>query len=219
MPRVSKEEKRRRRLERTKQKADFLFMVYRFLGADRSLKRLAETVRLTGVMLSEKTLERYSAKYDWQRRILEVNAVDKDRREKAFAAQVEQMNQRHVQFAQGLLGLAAGGLNFFQQLMKETDRGKTLNMSIGDLISLYRTAQGGERLARGQATNRVEIWVDVASTVVEEFSMIFLAVNDLADPIERKAEFIRLADDMVRRYYTDAQKQLTEGRRRVPGQE
>jgi hypothetical protein len=219
MPRVSKEEKHRRRLERTKNKADFLFMVYRFLGADRSLKRLAETVHLTGITLSEKTLGRYSVRFDWQRRILEVNAQDKDRREKALAAQVEQMNQRHVQLAQGLLGLAAGGLNFFQQLMRDTDRGKTLHMSIPDLIQLYRAAQSGERLARGQATNRVEIWVDVASTVVEEFSMIFLAVNDMSDPIERKAEFIRLADDMVRRYYTEAQKQLTEGRRQAPGSE
>jgi hypothetical protein len=219
MPKVSKEEKRRRRLERTKNKADFLFMVYRFLGPDRTLKKLAEIVHLTGITLSEKTLGRYSARFDWQRRILEVNAQDKDRREKAVAAQVEQMNQRHVQFAQGLLGLAAGGLNFFQQLMRDTDRGKTLHMSIPDLIQLYRTAQSGERLARGQATNRVEIWVDVASTVVEEFSMIFLAVNDISDPAERKTEFIRLADDMVRRYYTEAQKQLTEGRRQAPGSE
>lgn len=195
-----------------------LFMVYRFMGADRSLSKLLEFCGTVRVKISMGTLERYSKKFDWQRRLMELNAQDKDRQEKAISAQVEAMNHRHAQFAQGLLGLAAGGLNFFQQNMRETDRGKTLLMSISELVTLYRTAQSGERLARGQATNKVEIWVDVASTVVQEFSMIFLAVNDITDPAERKAEFIRLGDDMVRRYYTEAQKQLAEGRRHPAGE-
>lgn len=218
MARISKEKRRLIRQQRMEERASMLFMVYRSLGPDRSLSKLLEFCASIGLRISQNTLKNYSVRFDWQRRLLELNAQDKDRQEKAMSAQVERMNDRHAQFAQGLLGLAAGGLNFLQQLMKDTDRGKALHMSITELISLYRAAQSGERLARGQATNKVEIWVDVASTVVQEFSMIFLAVNDIADPAERKAEFIRLGDDMVRRYYTEAQKQLAEGRRHPAGE-
>jgi hypothetical protein len=203
MSKASKEQKALWRLERTKQKAEILFMVYRFLGVDRTLPKLAEVCGQMGVKCSLRTLEKYSVRFEWQKRILELNAVEVQRREKALATQVEKMNDRHVQFAQGLLGLAAGGLNFFQQLMKDTERGKTLAMSIPEVVQLYRTAQTGERLARGEATSRVEVWIQLASTVVREFALIFLAVNELPDSIERKAEFIRLSDDMMRRYYSE----------------
>jgi len=203
MSKASKEQKALWRQERTKQKAEMLFMVYRFLGVDRSLSKLAEMCSQMGVKCSIRTLQKYSVKFDWQRRFLEMNAIEVQRREKALATQVEKMNDRHVQFAQGLLGLAAGGLNFFQQLMKDTERGKTLAMSIPEVVQLYRTAQTGERLARGEATSRVEVWIQLASTVVREFALIFLAVNELPNPTERKAEFIRLSDDMMRRYYSE----------------
>jgi hypothetical protein len=41
----------------------------------------------------------------------------------------------------------------------------------------------------------------VVETVVHEFGLIFLAVNEVESKDERQREFIRLADDMVRRYY------------------
>jgi hypothetical protein len=46
--------------------ARYLFMVYKQMSVDRSLKLLAETVRAMGVRISDKTLERYSADYHWQ---------------------------------------------------------------------------------------------------------------------------------------------------------
>ena len=204
MSEPSREKKRVWRQQRQKEKAEYLFLIYRFMGAERSLTKLLELCGMVGVKISLKTLELYSAKFDWQRRLLELNAEEIQRKEKALATQVEQMNQKHADFAQALLGLAAHGVRFQQKTAKESDIGKTLPLSIPEIVSLYRTAQTGERLARGEATSRVEVWIQLASTVVREFALIFLSVNDIPDALERRAEYIRLSDEMMRRYYSEA---------------
>ena len=203
--RSPKNEARRRRML---EKADYLFMVYRFMGPDRSLANLHEMCVVMGIRISKKRLQAYSSEFNWQRRLLELNAEDMDRREKGIAAQVEQMNTAHAQFARRLLSLAVAGLTKFQGEMRETPQGRALNMSLTELTTLYRAAQAGERLARGQATSRVEVWVELAATIVREFALIFLAVNEIEDKIQRKAEYIRLSDDMMRRYYTEASRHM-----------
>ena len=212
MAKASKEKRRVWRQQRQQEKADYLFLIYRFLGPERSLLKLYELCSTVGLRIAEKTIRSYSAKFDWQRRLLELNAQEIQDREKSLATQVEQMNQKHADFAQALLNLAAHGIRFLQKGAKDSDIGKTLPLSISEIVSLYRASQTGERLARGLATSRIEIWIELATTVVKEFALIFLAVNDITDPAERRAEYIRLSDEMMRRYYSDTSQKLIETR-------
>ncbi|MFC1979345.1 hypothetical protein ACFLVS_00475 [Chloroflexota bacterium] len=198
------------RSQREQERADMLFMVYKFMGPGRSLMKLLESCTMMGLKISEKTLKRYSVKYEWQRRILQENAKEKETTEKSIQTQVEKMNTRHAQFAQGLFGAALAGLNNLQQDVRDTPKGKVLSLNVREIVDLFKASQQGERLARGQATSRIEVWVDIVQTVVKEFGLIFLAVNQIPDDEQRQAEYIRLSDEMITRYFSETTKQVIE---------
>lgn len=201
------------REERESMRAEICYQFYKSMGVSRTLTSLHEHVRLMGVRRSLKTIERWSVKYEWQRRLLEENAEEKRRLERSTADQVEKMNQRHAQFAQGVFGMALASLNYFQSVMtKDAQGNKSLETTVNELIQLFKAAQAGERLARGQATNRIEIWMDLAQTVVHEFGLIFLSVNSIPDEDQRKAEYIRLSDEMMKRYFTETTKEVIDSK-------
>lgn len=186
--------------ERTKEKADSLFLVYYQLGPNRSLEELQKFLATIGQKISLNTLKRYSSDYGWQKRVLEMNTSLKEQKEKKALEQVEEMDNRHARFAQGLFRIALAGMKGMQAQIEQS--GGTLNLSVDEILRAFRTSQTGERLARGQATSRVEIWIDVVQTVVQEFGLIFMAVNEIKDKDQRQQEFIRLSDEMIRRYYS-----------------
>ena len=192
------------RSQREKEKADILFILYLQMGAERSLRRLGNNVRMMGSKISDKTLMRYSMKYEWQRRVLEATAKQKEQVEKSIQQQVETMNLQHAQVAQGLMTLVVAGLKDYQEIIKQTGK---LKLEPKDLSNLFRAAQYGERLARGQATSRVEVWLDITQTVVREFGLIFLSVYNMEDRELMKAEFIRLSDEMITRYFSETSRQ------------
>lgn len=204
----------RRRAEwlkgRRKERADALFTIYWQMGAERSLVKLAALCSTAGVKTSIQTITRYSKDFGWQRKLLEMDQYSREAREREAIEEVAEMNRRHVQMAQGMIGIAFAGMKRFRTLITQASDG-AVDMSIDDMVKLYRAAQTGERLARGEATSRVEVWMDVVETVVKEFGLIFMAVNEIDVPEERQNEFIRLSDDMIRRYYRSNVKELQEG--------
>jgi len=207
----------RNRTRRRVDRADALFLVYKMLGPERSLLRLREVCTGLGLAAGLSTLKQYSIDFRWQERLMEEAARDKAALEKQTAQQVEQMNTRHAQIAQGMMGLVVAGMAHHQNLIR-TRQAATgspnamLNISVRDMAQLFRTAQQAERLARGQATSRVEVWIEVAQTVVKEFAMIFMSVNEIPDKAARKAEFVRLSDEMMRRYYTEQAREAADYR-------
>lgn len=208
------------RQQREQEKSDMLYLIYKFMGVERTLKKLHDMTFSLGLKVSEKTLVRYSAKYQWQRRLLEENAVEKQKAEKAASAKVEQMNTRHAQIAQSMMAMVVASVTKYQESMRQAQAQRrlqdpnaplTLDLTIDELTKLYKTAQQGERMARGQATSRIEVWVDVTRTVVHEFGLIFLSVYQIEDKDQMKAEFIRLSDEMLTRYFNETTKsQLSE---------
>lgn len=195
------------RIQRMKEKADSLFLVYHQMGTDRSINKLAEFCDMAGIKISKNTLGRYSVIYDWQRRLLELQSKNAESRESEYNEIIDKMNRQDAIMAQGMKGLVAAGIKYHQQKMKNT---QMLKMDFTSLASLAKTAQQIERLARGQATSRVDVWVDIASTVVREFVLIFQSVNRINDPEERENEFLRLGDEMVTRYYSETTKNRLE---------
>lgn len=200
--------------ERERERTDALFLVYWQMGPSRSLMALCEVCATVGLKRHLNTFKRWSAKYDWQRRVLEKNAKEKTQREQEFSQAIDQMNERDAMMAQGMKGLIIGAINRYRSRMADDQKyrqgfaaqGVTvtpeLDMDFRDMAALSRTAVNIERMARGQAINRTEVWVDIATTVVQEFAIIFMTVNKFGTEEEREAEFIRLSDDMMTRYYS-----------------
>ena len=216
-PRTPRKKKKDLREERTAEKADALFLTYVQMGEDRSLHGLGDFVRSMGAEISDKTLERWSARFDWQSRLLKFQAEAEKKRALDGVDALAEMNSRHIRLNQALGNLAAAGINRFQDILQRSQqngRRGSLVMDYGDIISLISQSQRGERLARGQATSRAEVIVEVLSPVVKEIMAVFLAVNVItSDPPEtqerRQAEFIKRADAVLAGYYDTATKQIS----------
>lgn len=191
-------------------RAEFFFLIYEALGPKRSIRRLYELVRKTGV--AEKTLMRYSKDFFWQRRLLERAGEREADLQLDAVAVVKEMDARHAELFQDIGALARAGVSFFQAKVGEQLKAgldPTLNMDIGDLVRLAESAQRGERIARGQATSKTEVIVEVVAPLVKEIMAVFLAVNVITnDPpemvIKRQAEFIKRGDAILATYYEPA---------------
>ena len=190
---------------RRAERAEVLFIMYYEMGPERSLEALRNTCAKLGLKLHLNTYKGYSADFNWQRKVLERSVAERAEREKDTLGQVDKMNQEHINVHRGLMGIAVAGINYYQtQLEQKRTAGlpASLKLSVEDIVRLVRQAQVGERLARGQATSRAEVVVEVISTFVQEFALIFKAVNDIADPAEREREYIRQFDERLRETYT-----------------
>lgn len=206
------------REDREKERTDSLFLVYWQMGPSRSLMGLLELCAAVGLKRHINTFKRWSAKYDWQRRVLEANAREKTKREQDFGQAIDQMNDRDAALAQGMKTLIVAAINRHRRQMADDQKirqagagqGVTvtpeLTMDFRDMAALSRTAVNIERMARGQAISRTEVWVELATTIVQEFAIIFMTINKYETEGERESEFIRMADDMVTRYYSQATK-------------
>jgi len=199
------------RTARAREKSDAIFTLYWQMGPERSLSKLVKLCTMVGIRTAESTIKRWSQRHEWQRRILELDRKVREEREARAIEEVTDMNTRHVKIAQGMLRMAYAGILQFHKAIQQSEDG-ALKMTVDDIVKLYRAAQTGERLARGEATSRVEVWVDILETVVREFGLIFMAVNEVAAKEEREQEYIRLSDDMLRRYYREKVKEAEEPR-------
>ncbi|MBA7644818.1 hypothetical protein ES703_52565 [subsurface metagenome] len=204
---------------RVAERQEYFFLVYEQMGVSRTLKRLWGLVRGVGVELSLKTLERYSSQYNWQSRILERAARHESADFLEIQAQVEQMTSEHVRTFQDIGALVAAGIKHWQgEIEKKVKAGfqPTLEMDFVTIGKLAQTYQYGERLARGLATSKAEVIIEVLPPLVKDMFAVFLAVNVITnDPPEmvrkREAEFISRGDQVLLLYYGKT-KELPEGR-------
>ena len=193
------------REKRMEERSHILFLFYEQLGPDRSLELLHNMCTAVGLTVALNTLKRYSVKYEWQRKLLERSVQAKETREKEVLTQVDKMNADHIRVNQGLMGLAIAGINYYQDQLerkKAAGQRQVLPFSAADIVRLTRQAQLGERLARGQATSRTEIMVELIGTFVQEFALIFKAVNQMPDPVDREREYIKLFDQRLHEFYS-----------------
>ena len=201
------------------ERSALFFGLYEALGPTRTIRRLWELCRRTGI--SEKTLERYSQDFHWQRQLLETAGEREKKVQLESADLVAEMNERQATTFKDLFTLVRFGLNHYQSLVAEQSKAglpKGLKMDVADLARLAESAQRGERLARGVATSKTEVIIEVVAPLVKEIMAVFLAVNVITnDPAEmvnkRQAEFIKRGDAILATYYeTPSVKRLTTGR-------
>ena len=198
---------RQSRNQRMVERADMLFYLY-YQMADRSIPKLWETVSMMGLRLSEKTIKRYSADFQWQKRILELDTKARESNDTEAIKTVQQMNTRHAQVHQAFMGLGVAGIRKYQEDIAAKHLAgipETLDLTVQDIARILEQGQKGERLARGEATSRTEIMVETISSFVREFALIFIGINSIKDEEERVAEYAVRCDDMLHRVYPAAQ--------------
>jgi len=203
---------------RAEERQEYFFLIYEQMGVGRTLKRLWGLVRGVGVTISLKTLARYSSSYNWQSRILERDARHDAADYVEIQDQVEQMTQDHIRVFQDIGALVTAGIQHWKAKIDEriaANMGGALEMDLSDIGRLAELYQKGERLARGLATSKAEVIVEVLPPLVKDIFAVFLAVNVITnDPPElvrkRQAEFITRADGVMVQYY-GGQKQIGEG--------
>lgn len=202
---------------RAEERQEYFFLVYEQMGVARTLKRLWGLVRGVGADISLKTLERYSSEYNWQSRILERAARHESGTFQDVQAQVDRMNEDHARTFQDIGALVTAGIASWKKKIEEqvaAGMGPTLDIPLNDIGRLAETFQRGERLARGLATSKAEVIVEVLPPLVKDLFAVFLAVNVITnDPPElvrqRQSEFITRGDQVLIQYY-GGQKQIAE---------
>jgi hypothetical protein len=204
---------------RADERQEYYFLVYEQMGVNRTLKRLWGLVRGVGAKVSLKTLERYSTVYNWQSRILERAARHESADFQEIQNTVEQMNTEHAKTFQDIGLLVKAGINFQKiKIAEQVNKGKppALDIDLSTIGKLAQTYQYGERLARGLATSKAEVIVEVLPPLVKDMFAVFLAVNVITNDTpeivkKREAEFISRGDQVLLQYYGKT-KELPEGK-------
>jgi len=203
---------------RADERQEYFFLVYEQMGVNRTLKRLWGLVRGVGAEISLKTLERYSSEYGWQAKILERAARHESADFQDVQTQVDQMTEEHVRTFRDIGALVTAGIRKYQKQIEDqvtAGLAPTLDIDLATIGKLATTYQYGERLARGLATSKAEVIIEVLPPLVKDMFAVFLAVNVITnDPPElvrkRESEFITRGDQVLNTYYGKT-KALPEG--------
>lgn len=210
-PKNPKSHRSRPQRATTAERAQWAFLLYEAMGASRTLTALSDIVRLIGIRrCGLKTLERWSAKYHWQQQLVQRQAGREGLVTQMALDMKKEMEDRHIASFRMLENIARAGLeNTFSELAKREAVGlKGLEIAPADAARLLETAQRGERLARGEATSKAQVVVQVVGPLVKDIFAVFMAVNVITnDPIElqrkRQAEFIKRGDEILATYYLE----------------
>jgi hypothetical protein len=171
-------------------RAESYWLVYQALGRDRSLSKLHQTLTDLGTDVALGTLKAYSARYNWHQRAELADGVQ---------TAVELANvPREMDDRQARLGVAMQALA--REKLEVID---PYRLSVREAIHLLRVGTDIERLARGQATTKAELTVQMLDPVIRELVALFAEVNVIEDPDTRRNVWATKADAIVETYAPD----------------
>jgi hypothetical protein len=160
-------------------KAFAAFQMYRDMGADRSLARVGQQ---SGKHVS--LLERWSVRWRWFDRAAAWDLHIDTERWQANEREAREMGERHARAA---VAMQARALQRLQSL----DPG---HMGARELTYMWETGVKIERLSRGLPSERIELVGLLVRPLVQQFSAIFLEINDIEDAQVRMEQFAARAD-------------------------
>jgi hypothetical protein len=172
-----------------KARADSFFIFFSLMGIDRSLEKLHSYVTEMGLNISLTSLKRYSAKYNWQERLQEVQTRKVERMEEHVAGDVVEMNINQAKLGYAMQGIAGMGLTLVKK--------NPAVMSPRDAVHMADIGSKIERLARGEATTRQEITNQLVSPIIYNIVTMFQQVNQIKDPEQREREFAISCDAIL----------------------
>lgn len=144
------------------------FIAYRDLGLKRTLSQAAEVVGKTRGGLCK-----LSTEWGWVERCAAYDRKADQHRTRAHLSEIEKMHARHIRLATRLQDVAGLELERLERRIRKKlklragdDKGDVTGAN--DISKTTVRAVGIERLARGEATERVETTVDLSALSVEE---------------------------------------------------
>jgi len=172
-----------------KQRAEGFFDIYLAMGPNRSLPKLQAILADGGLSITLNTLKNYSAHFDWQERVQ--SAVDKAQvlQTNNHASTISDMNDRQARVGSAMLQIAGRGL---VQVSNNLDQ-----LTPRDTGYLADFGVKLERLARGEATTRAAIEVEMLAPVIHHIVALFQQVNVYDDSDRRQQEFALGADRIL----------------------
>ncbi|MCC6266806.1 MAG: hypothetical protein IT300_04495 [Dehalococcoidia bacterium] len=179
-------------LSRTASRSDLLFAVYVELGSERSLALLHSRLVELGIKTSLSTLKRYSAKFDWPRRVAEVEAQAALRREGGHLKTALAIHDRQSQIARALQGAGGAAL---QQLIADAPRLR--EMKPADITRLLDLGMRTERDAAIGSTERRRLALAMANLITQEVVALFERINSITDEGSRARAFASGLDAIV----------------------
>ena len=197
------ERKKNSRADQARSRAEYLFAFYYALGPERSLLLLQRRWAELGHRIAINTLKNYSAHYDWQRKVQELDIRLSEERNTESVREVMAMNDRTARLARGLQGLVTQAL-FNLQTEMQVDGGVSFKMPPKDMGDLLAQAQRIERLAMGEATERSEVAMQIWNMVALNVATIFMDINDVVDSQERVRLFATRMDEFIERQLVPA---------------
>ena len=162
-------------------RAESLMLLYHALGPTRSLERLARYIAGLGLRTSLKTLKTYSANYDWQARIRELDQAQVESQQAEHIQLVAEMNNNQARLGAALQNVSVQGLRHISQ--------NPTTMTPRDTGYLAEVGSRLERLARGEATTRQAVAHEMISPVIYNIVQLFQQINIYEDVEQRQREF------------------------------
>ena len=161
------------------------------MGESRTLEKLHAICTDAGMghSYSLSTLKAYSQRFNWQQRIQDATERAQAQKSIEHAAVVQEMNDRQSRLGTAAQSLAMGG---FQQAAKNITQ-----LTPRDSGYLADVGVKLERLARGEATTRAAIEVEMLAPVIHHIVALFQSINVYDDPAQLQQEFALGADRIL----------------------
>jgi hypothetical protein len=174
-----------------RQKADVLFDIYLMMGEARTLEKLHAICTDTGMdrSYSLSTLKAYSQRFSWQQRIQDATERAQAQKSIEHTAVIQEMNDRQSRLGTAAQSLAMGGFRqAANNIAQLTPRDSGYLADVGVKL---------ERLARGEATMRQDVAVQMVAPIVQNIVVLFQSINTITDPDQRLREFGMGADRIL----------------------
>lgn len=154
-------------------RAEPYFAIYCALGMERSLKSVAEVCQRAGMKIGLRTLETYSRDYDWPARAVEWDAKRQrgDSIPEAALALAIANDVLHAELGKTLVNLS---LAHARAQLKEIEEADAKSEWSGQEVA--RVGDVGvrvSRLAAGQATEKRDVMISLASLVTSDLAILW----------------------------------------------
>ena len=186
-------ESQQRHQELTRQRAETFFWIYYHIGPDRSLEKLHEICAKVGLKRALSTFKDYSAKFDWQNKLIEIDTKLKEERELSHIGQVQDMNESQAKDARNMRAIARAGMSAYAKMIQTVG---SIDLSPQDIATLMREGTKIERLAMGEATDRLESMLFVYNVMIYAIGDIFKEINSIKNQDERARIYGQKVDEL-----------------------
>ena len=132
-------------------------------------------------------MKAYSVRYNWQGR---AELADGVQTAVELANVPREMDERQARLGVAMQALAREKLEVIDPY----------RLTVRDAVYLLRVGTDIERLARGQATTRAELTVQMLDPLIRELVALFAEVNVIEDPDARLGVWATKADAIVETY-------------------